>query len=127
MIPTPSAHAAERYAHAIVRAHDQPRGGKKSRASQGRKPGRTSDQKITAIEIFFVWHKSPLCKVLQRLVNKLRCPSERVSAVGGELHREISAIGALPCQFEHFLQVYVVGFAIELHRVLYVAHIEDVL
>src|ERR1700689_4146662 len=65
-----------------------------------------------------------LRKVMQCLVNELRCPRKRVSAVGVELHREISTIGALPGYFEHPLQVHAIGFAIELHRAFYVAHVK---
>src|SRR5277367_2196784 len=64
MIPTPSAHAADRHAYAVVRAHDDCRAAKKSCASQCREPGCTGDEKITAIEVFFVWHKSPYARFL---------------------------------------------------------------
>src|SRR5271154_1109943 len=62
MIPTPPAHAADRHAYAVVRAHHHRRASKKSRASQCRQPGRAGDKKITAIEVFFVWHKSPYAR-----------------------------------------------------------------
>jgi hypothetical protein len=59
MIPAPPAYTADRHAYTLVRTQYQPWAAKKSRAPQCREPGRTSDQKITAIEVFFVWHKSP--------------------------------------------------------------------
>ena len=110
MIPAPPTHTADRHAYAVVCSHHQPRAAKISRASECREPGRTGDQKITAIDVFFVWHESPYARYLQRFVNQLRSPRERVSAVGLELHREVSAIRTLPGYCEHPAQVHVIRF-----------------